>query len=82
MHISFSDAGFGYFAMASLLFVILTAFVHIAFANAVNRDAQNLARAGILTALVGPTMWTVATLLGGVYVACAYWIIHHSSLSR
>jgi hypothetical protein len=82
MHISFSDAGFGYFAMASLLFVALTFIVHVAFANAVNRDAHNLEKTGIHTALVGPTMWTVATLVGGVFVACAYWLIHHSSLSR
>jgi hypothetical protein len=82
MHVSFSEAGLGYFAMASFLFLVLTAIVHIAFANAVNRDAHNLARNGSQTALVGPTMWTVATWVGGVFVASAYWIIHHSSLSR
>ncbi|HEV3235437.1 MAG TPA: hypothetical protein VGZ25_00515 [Gemmataceae bacterium] len=82
MHISFPDAGFGYFAMASLLFVTLTFIVHVAFANAVNRDVHNLEKTGIHTALVGPALWTVAILVGGVFVACAYWIIHHSNLSR
>jgi hypothetical protein len=82
MHISLSDLGSGYFLTGFLLFLGLTLLVHIAFANAVNRDAHNLSRSGIQTALVGPTMWTIATLVGGVFVACAYWIVHHSSLSR
>jgi len=82
MHISFSDYGGGYFLFLSLLFLALTALVHTAFANAVNRDALNLVRNGIQTSLVGPIMWTVATLVGGVFVAGIYWFIHHSTLRR
>lgn len=64
--------GFWAFAMG-----ILALFVNIFFALAVHRDAQAHERR---VALVSPAVWACATLLGGVLVATAYWLMHHSSL--
>ena len=54
---------------------ILAIIVHIAFCIGVHRDAKR-----IRTLFVGPGMWAFATLLGGVFTAVAYWVVHHSSL--
>ena len=60
---------------------LLTAIVHIGFASAVWADAANLWRQfRRTTVLVGGGFWALATLLGGVFVALAYWVIHHSIL--
>ena len=63
-----------------LIFVALAAIVHIVFAFAVATDGNRLRSFGVGTFFVGPGMWAFATLMGGVYVAVAYWLIHHSSL--
>ncbi|MCY4402044.1 MAG: hypothetical protein OXD54_05650 [Candidatus Poribacteria bacterium] len=56
---------------------ILFAIVHLTFASAVFKDAQlNRNRLFVL-----PGVWYIATLLGGVFVAAVYWIMHHSSLN-
>jgi hypothetical protein len=60
---------------------ILTAVVHIGFAIAVLSDAQLLwMRLRRKTFFVGGGLWSLATLLGGVFVAAIYWVIHHSTL--
>lgn len=63
-----------------IFLLLLVAIVHIAFALAVKRDADNLLmrKAGLF--LVGPGMWAFATLLGGITIAVAYWAIHYSTL--
>ncbi|MCC6145142.1 MAG: hypothetical protein IT368_15150 [Candidatus Hydrogenedentes bacterium] len=58
----------------------LVAIVHIAFATGVGNDAKRFHARGVSTFLVGPGMWAFATLIGGVWVAVAYWVIHHSNL--
>lgn len=64
-----------------IAFWLVTAIVHIAFALAVLADShllwKHLRRK---TFLVGGGMWALATLLGGVFVAAIYWLIHHSTL--
>ena len=61
---------------------ILTVLVNIAFAVAVYRDATRLNREqALVIAGVGPIIWCVATLVGGVITAGIYWVLHHSRLN-
>lgn len=57
---------------------VLTVLVHIIFAWAVYRDAEHQ-RTPIF---VGPEIWGLATLLGGVVTAGIYWALHHSCLNQ
>lgn len=62
---------------------IFSAIIHIAFASAVLTDAQLFRqRFRRNTFLVGGGVWALATLLGGVFIAAIYWLIHHSTLRR
>ncbi len=59
---------------------ILTVVIHIVFAIAVYRDAIRLDRTRALI-IVGPGIWCIATLIGGVITAAIYWAMHHSRLN-
>ena len=59
------------------LALVAVAIVNITFAIGVFADAAHIRR----TKIVPGAMWAFATLVGGVFVATAYWFIHHSSLS-
>lgn len=61
---------------------VLTVLVHIVFAVAIYRDAARLKhRHALVIAGVGPAIWCVATLIGGVITAGIYWALHHSRLN-
>lgn len=64
------------------LIVLINAILHVAFAGAVARDAGNLYRLGQKPVLVSAATWSFATLIGGVFTAAIYWILHYSTLTR
>ena len=59
--------------------VIVSIVIQVAFAIAVFADAGRLPNAR-RTVFVGPVIWFLATLFGGVFTAAMYWIMHHSML--
>lgn len=69
-------------ASIELLLLMINVIVHVMFAGAVAKDAGNLNKITQKTALVSGVTWAFATLVGGVFVATIYWLIHHSKLTR
>jgi heme/copper-type cytochrome/quinol oxidase subunit 4 len=67
-----------FFEAFAFCLTLLVAVVHVSFAVAVFLDARRLPRKPIL---VLPIVWALATLLGGVFVAAVYWVMHHSRLN-
>lgn len=61
---------------------ILQIMINLLFAGAVAKDSGRLLQTGQPNLLVNGITWAFATLVGGVFVAVAYWIIHHSTLTR
>ncbi len=61
-----------YFTGASYLFWVL---IHIIFAIAVFSDAKKRE-----TFLVGPFLWGLVTLFGGVLFAGVYWVVNRLSI--
>ncbi len=71
-----STGSAGLTAFVAVVALILTAVVHVCFALAVFNDAGKLSR----PTLVGPAVWAIATLLGGVIAAGIYWAVNRSML--
>lgn len=65
----------------SFILLALNAILHVVFAGAVAKDAGDLTKTGFKLALVSSMTWAFATLIGGVFVAVVYWVIHHSNLT-
>jgi hypothetical protein len=63
-----------------VIYAVIAILIHVLFAIAVFQDATRLAQRQLPPVFVGPGVWGLATLLGGVFVAVAYWIVHHSTL--
>jgi hypothetical protein len=64
------------------LIMLINGVLHLIFAAAVARDTGNLNRLGQKPVLVSGSTWAFATLIGGVFVAATYWILHYSTLTR
>ena len=62
--------------------MIGTFIVHIAFSAAVYTDASRFQKDNGKLVFVGPVIWSLAALFGGLFAAIAYWVVHHSTLSR
>ncbi len=78
---------FNYGVMFVAIAWILMATVNIGFAAAVYVDGVGLTEAARRsgdersgTVMVPPILWTLAVLIGGVFVAAVYWLMHHSAL--
>lgn len=65
-----------------LMIVAINVIIHLIFASAVARDAGHLVKQNRTTYLVSGVTWAFATLIGGVFVAAIYWIMHYSTLAR
>ena len=59
-------------------FFVVTAVIHMFFCVGVLAAASSRQQG---THYVPGAIWGLATLLGGVFVAAAYWFIHDSTLS-
>lgn len=64
------------------LVMLINGILHLFFAGAVARDAGSMNRIGQKTVLVSASTWAFATLIGGVFTAAIYWLLHHSTLTR
>ena len=67
--------------------VVIVIIVHISFAVAIFRDATYLRdprnlRQPRKPIFVGRAIWLLATLVGGIFVATIYWLMHHSRLNQ
>ena len=66
----------------SLIMLVIHAVLNVIFAGAVAKDGGEITKAGFHTQIVSPMTWAFATLIGGVFVAAVYWLIHHAKLTR
>ncbi len=64
------------------LMMLINGILHLIFAGAVARDAGAMSRTGQKTVMVSASTWAFATLIGGVFTATIYWLLHHSTLTR
>lgn len=75
-HFLSSVAPFG-----SIIAVLAKILVNIAFGAAVFKDANRRHNQFKKLVLVSPLIWSLAVLLGGVFVAIGYWFVHYSSMA-
>ena len=64
-----------------MLWWVLLIVVHVSLYVGVWIDASAVARKRGETTFVGPLIWGLTVLPGGVVAVLIYWMIHHSSLA-
>ncbi len=72
----------GPFLFFWIIWAVAVAVVNIAFAIGVFVDADLMfVKTKKETYLVSKWIWALATLIGGVFIAGIYWLVHHSKLN-
>jgi len=66
--------------VVTVIIFAVSAFINIVFAIGIYDDARKLGTQGGSTFAVNGGIWAFATLLGGILVAFAYWVIHRSAV--
>ena len=72
-------------SVAGLLALVVAGailLVRIVFAIGVFIAARRIAARGSPTLFIGPVLWSLAVVCGGLLVVALYWLLHHSTLSR
>jgi sterol desaturase/sphingolipid hydroxylase (fatty acid hydroxylase superfamily) len=64
------------------IFTLIPFIINVLLAAGVADDAGELNRGGEQTRFVGPVVWALATVFGGVFVVLVYWVIHRSAFRR
>ena len=73
---------FGIFGIVGIVITLATILLHLMFAAAVYVDARRLVdRDKLKPVMVPGEVWALATVIGGVFVAIGYWIIHRSTIA-
>jgi hypothetical protein len=62
--------------------MILTMVVHIWFAIFVRADAMEIDAEESRRVFGSPSLWLLATLVGGLFTATIYWVMHRSPLGH
>ncbi len=66
----------------SLLFLVLSAVLHLLYAVGIAKDIGNLSKKHIQPLFLPGIAWVFAALVGGIFTLLVYWLMHHSSLTR
>ena len=66
----------------SMVIFFINVLLHLIFAAGIAKDVGNMTKRNAHPQFVPGFAWVLATLLGGVFVAVAYWVMHYSSLAR
>lgn len=77
-----SDQVMAFGLIWNILPIIGAVLVHLAFSAAVFNDANRLQKEHDSLVFVNSWLWSLAVLVGGVFVALAYWVIHHSTMAK
>lgn len=62
------------------IYLLSSFLLHLFLAIGVFREASDRVVRGRKVWFLGAGLWALATLIGGVFTAAAYWVMHHSTL--